>query len=266
MFAFAMLVEALLMFFLYRYGSQRDKAIADSDKLAEDLRRANEMKSVFVQNMSHEIRTPLNAIVGFTQLLSMPDGFLSDEEKAQYAEYVNVNSDILTMLIDDLLSLSDVESGKYNITISEAGVNRICQQAMKTVEFRVPPGVDFKFTTELDDSYMVKTDSRRAQQVLINFLTNACKHTSQGQIHLHCSIAENPGKVTFSVTDTGSGIPAEKASDIFERFIKLDSFKQGTGLGLSICKEIADRLGGSVGLDTSYTGGARFLFIINAAR
>ncbi|MCR5139803.1 MAG: ATP-binding protein [Bacteroidaceae bacterium] len=100
------------------------------------------------------------------------------------------------------------------------------------------------------------------QQVLTNFLTNACKHTSKGEIHLHLSLSENPGNVTFSVTDTGTGVPADQAEAIFERFTKLDSFKQGTGLGLAICRMIAEILHGEVKLDTTYTaGGARFVFI-----
>lgn len=99
-------------------------------------------------------------------------------------------------------------------------------------------------------------------QVLTNYLTNAEKHTKVGKICLHCSLNENPDKITFSVTDTGSGVPVDKADSIFERFNKLDDFTQGTGLGLNICSIIAERLGGEVKLDKSYTKGARFLFIL----
>lgn len=99
------------------------------------------------------------------------------------------------------------------------------------------------------------------QQVLINLLTNACKHTSQGSIVLSSSLDEHPGMVTYAVTDTGTGVPPEMEEVIFERFRKLDSFVQGTGLGLSICRDIATRMGAKVYLDTIYTGGgARFVF------
>ena len=100
------------------------------------------------------------------------------------------------------------------------------------------------------------------KQVLINFLTNAEKYTEQGEIHLHCSLSENPGFVTYSVSDTGPGIPSDMADAIFERFKKLNEFKQGTGLGLNICRIVAERLHGKVKVDKSYTGGARFLFIL----
>ena len=111
------------------------------------------------------------------------------------------------------------------------------------------------------DDFELITDGKRLQQVLINFLTNAEKYTSHGEIHVHCSLSETPGMITFSVSDTGPGVPADKADMIFERFCKLDSFKQGTGLGLNICQVIAERLGGKVKYDQDYTLGARFVFI-----
>ena len=118
------------------------------------------------------------------------------------------------------------------------------------------------FTTEVDDEYMITTDVHRVQQVLVNYITNACKHTKEGEIHIHCSVKERPGFITYSVADTGEGIPEEKAEEIFERFTKLDAFAQGTGLGLSICRMIATKLNGVVKLDTTYKKGARFIFQI----
>lgn len=241
----------------------------DLMKVREDLKQAKEkaeksdrLKTQFVQNMSHEIRTPLNAIVGFSQLLALPDGFNTEEEKQEFSSYINSNSNMLMMLIDDILDLGDVENGNYRIEICESPCNEICRQAQKSVEYRTPDGVRMYYTTEVDDDYMIMTDPRRVQQVLINYLTNACKHTKEGEIHIHCSLSENPGHVTFSVTDTGTGIPAEQAENIFERFAKLDAFVQGAGLGLNICHTVAEKLGGEVKLDTSYTNGARFIFIL----
>ena len=240
----------------------RDRKMKEQIELAETLRKANDIKTSFVQNMSHEIRTPLNAVVGFAQILSLPDGFNTPEEKEQYAGYVNSSSAMLTMLIDDILDIADAENGNYRIELSDAPCNMMCNVAIKNVEYRTPPDVRMYFTTEVDDSFEIHTDPRRVQQVLINYLTNACKHTEKGEIHVHVSLSENPGSVTFSVTDTGTGVPPEKAEAIFERFTKLDAFVQGTGLGLNICRTVADKLGGQVSLDTSYTGGARFLFIL----
>lgn len=226
----------------------------------ERAERSDQLKTMFVQNVSHEIRTPLNAVVGFSQLLSMPDDVVSPQEKEDYVKYIQNNSELLIMLVNDILSIGDVERGQFVVNISDVRCNDVCQQSMRTAETRLSDGVRLYYTSEVPDDYVVKSDEHRIQQVLVNFLTNACKHTDSGEIHVHTSIAEKPGMITFSVTDTGSGVPANEAEHIFERFTKLNAFKQGAGLGLSICKTIATILKGDVYLDTTYTNGARFVF------
>lgn len=241
--------------------TQKRNEIKQKEVLKQNI-EANKSKSEFLQNMTHEIRTPLNAMFGFAQLLSLPDGSFSDEEKSDYFNYINNSFNMLSMLIDDVLDLADADHGNYRVVTEAVNVNNVCRTAMQMAEIRVQPGVNLYFTTEISDDYTITSDSRRIQQVLINYLTNACKHTMEGEIHLHCSTTENAGKLTFSVTDTGEGIPAEMAEDIFERYRKLNENVQGSGLGLNICSIIAEKLNGEVKLDTSYTGGARFLFIL----
>ena len=228
----------------------------------EKAEHSDQLKTMFVQNVSHEIRTPLNAVVGFSQLLSMPDDVVTPQEKEEYVKYIQNNSELLIMLVNDILSIGDVERGQFLVTISDVRCNDVCRQSMKTAEIRLPDGVRLYYTSDVDDDYTIKSDEHRIQQVLVNFLTNACKHTEKGEIHVHSSLTENPGKITFSVTDTGTGVPADEAEYIFERFTKLNAFKQGAGLGLSICKNIATILKGDVHLDTSYTNGARFVFVL----
>jgi signal transduction histidine kinase len=126
--------------------------------------------------------------------------------------------------------------------------------------------VKLNFIPGSDNSFIFRSDPQRVQQILINLLTNACKHTVNGEIRIGYSLTENPGEVTFYVEDTGPGIPADQAERIFERFTKLDELVQGPGLGLSICREIADKMSGRVFFDTSYTGGARFVFALPANR
>lgn len=232
-------------------------------KLLEDNIAANKAKTRFLHNMSHEIRTPLNAMFGFAQLLGLPDGSCTQEEKDQYNSYIYNSYRMLEMLISDIIDIADSEHGNYRIEITDVNVNEICQIAMQSVEFRVPAGVRMYFTTDCPDDLIVKSDGRRIQQVLINYLTNACKNTREGEIHLHCSVTEKPGKITLSVADTGTGVPKEKADVIFNRFTKLNEFVQGSGLGLNICQTIANKLQGEVYLDTSYTNGARFVFVIS---
>ena len=110
------------------------------------------------------------------------------------------------------------------------------------------------------DSLILNTDEQRLKQVLINLLTNASKFTPSGIICLSIQIKEERNEVEFSVTDTGCGIPVEKAEKVFARFEKLNEHAQGTGLGLSICKINVENLGGKIWVDTSYTNGARFVF------
>lgn len=222
---------------------------------------ANAAKTRFVQNMSHEVRTPLNAIVGFSQLLSLPDDSLSPEEKQEFSNHIMNNTKILIMLLEDILNITDMDKGQYKITYDEGEVHYLCRSAITSSEHRLHPGVRMLYEPESEEPFTFRTDPQRVQQILINLLTNACKHTSSGQIVLTSSLTAKPGYVSFSVTDTGPGVPADQAEAIFDRFTKLNSFVQGTGLGLSICREIASLMGANVYLDTTYTaGGARFVF------
>jgi len=231
--------------------------------LLEESIAANQAKTAFLQNMSHEIRTPLNAMLGFAQLLGLPEGTWPEDERKQFNSYILNSYSMLDMLIGDIIDVADSEHGNYRINLSDINVNNVCRNAMMSVEYRVPAEVNLYYTTDLPDEYIINSDGRRIQQVLVNYLTNACKHTEKGEIHLRCSREEHPGRLTFSVTDTGTGVPKEMANIIFNRFIKLNQFVQGSGLGLNICQMIADKLGGEVYLDTTYTGGARFVFVID---
>lgn len=289
----ALLIVIFMIFTVLRHRKQarllaeKNSALLQAQKATEEAlqqaREASQAKQRFVQNMSHEVRTPLNAIVGFSQLLAMPVEFLTDEEREQYQNHVMNNSNMLMMLVDDILNASDIDSGNYQLFISPSSCNDICTAAMRSVEYRVPEGIKYYMTSDLPDDFTINTDPRRVQQILTNYLTNACKHTEKGEIHIHCGILGLEGLVTpaaieekvaqgakvyFSVADTGSGIPPEKAETIFERFTKLDQFVQGTGLGLNICRDLAERLGGSAYLDTTYTApepyksGARFVLTL----
>lgn len=240
-----------------RMEEERKEALEQAKKAQE----ASKLKTQFVQNISHDIRTPLNAIVGFSQLLGMPDGCISENEKEEFSGYISNSADLLTMLIDDVLNMSDIENNILKINKAECSCNSICNKAISCSMMRVPAGVKLYFTSDFSDSFKVYTDSRRVQQILVNLLSNACKHTAEGEIHVHCSPFENPGYITFSVTDTGTGVADEIAKDLFKRFITRDS-NEGHGMGLDICKDLAIRLDGDIRLDTTYKNGARFLLLL----
>ena len=238
-----------------------EERIRELKEANEQVQLANAAKTRFVQNMSHEVRTPLNAIVGFSQLLALPDGSFPEEEKAEFSDHIINNTKMLTMLLDDILNASAMDAGKYRITYEDGEMHFIAQAAIRSAEHRLQPGVKMYYAPESEEPFTFQTDPRRVQQILINLLTNSCKHTKEGEIRLSSSLTSRPGFVSYSVTDTGPGVPADQAEHIFERFTKLNDFVQGTGLGLSICRDIAGRMGASVYLDTTYTaGGARFVF------
>ena len=238
-----------------------EERIRELKEANEQVELANAAKTRFVQNMSHEVRTPLNAIVGFSQLLALPDGSFPEEEKAEFSDHIINNTKMLTMLLDDILNASAMDAGKYRISYEDGEMHFIAQAAIRSAEHRLQPGVKMYYAPESEEPFTFQTDPRRVQQILINLLTNSCKHTKEGEIRLSSSLTSRPGYVSYFVTDTGPGIPADQAEHIFERFTKLNDFVQGTGLGLSICRDIAGRMGASVYLDTTYTaGGARFVF------
>ena len=239
-------------------SAQNDRLILARNKAMQSER----MKTTFIQNMSHEIRTPLNAISGFVQLLLDPDIPLEKEEKTQFCNIIMQNSELLTTLINDILTLSEIESEQYTFSNTHVKANSLCRLSIETVRHRLKKGVRLNFETEADDDFTLNTDEKRIRQVLINMLTNALKYTEKGHVTLKLSLTEEADHIVFAVEDTGTGIPEDKRETIFGRFEKLDSQHQGTGLGLNICRVIADKLGGKIYVDGSYKAGARFVFAL----
>lgn len=232
-----------------------------------EARSANKAKDIFFHNMSHQIRTPLHAINGFAQLLASPDYDFSDEDKAEFASHIQSNTTILTMLFDDMLSMVDLECGKFDMSFTKAKVNEIAYDALSTLKHMVNSNVELTIETNVSDEFTIETDPRRLQQVLMNFLSNAIKHTEKGFIKLEIGLSEDKQNICFSVTDSGEGIPKEMAKAIFTRFKKLNEFVLGAGLGLSLCKVISEKVHGTCYLDTTYPDeqsatphGARFIF------
>lgn len=265
----ALLVLLSVLFHLYRRTHRLQKELrSEKDSLVESEQQlrsikeraveANRLKSAFISNISHEVRTPLNAIVGFSELLTEEE--FAEEEKKAFASTINHSSELLLNLINDVLEVSRLESGKAVFSFKPTELTDCCHKVMASVEHRLSPGVCLQFHSSAPD-FELTTDALRLQQLLGHLLFNAVKFTTQGKIILAYETDDEMQVVRFSVTDTGCGIRPEMQQKIFERFEKLDEFMQGTGLGLSICKIISDRFHGSIFLDTTYTEGARFIFI-----
>lgn len=239
--------------------------INEQKKTEEALREAKEkaessdkLKSAFVANMSHEIRTPLNAIVGFANLLVTSE---DKEDFDSFKQIIEQNSNQLLQLIGDILDLSKIESDTLDFVWSNVNVNAMMYELEKIFQMRnaANPDVVIKCVASVGDC-MIRTDRQRLIQVVSNLMTNAIKFTTQGSIIM--GYEKRKEEIYFYVTDTGCGIPEENQSQVFERFVQLDSFKQGTGLGLPICSSIIRAMGGKIGVKSKLGEGSTFWFIL----
>lgn len=223
-------------------------------KAKEKAEESDRLKSAFLANMSHEIRTPLNAIVGFSSML----GTTTDpEEQQQYINIVEENNRLLLQLISDILDLSKIEAGTFEMCPGEVDARLLCSELVQAMQIRIENEVKLSLIPDLPELCFI-SDKNRLQQVLINFITNAIKFTFEGSITVGYEV--NGNKAKFYVKDTGIGIESEKQKEIFKRFVKLNSFIPGTGLGLSICQNIIAQLGGEIGLESESGKGSCFWF------
>ena len=222
----------------------------------EKAEESDRLKSAFLANMSHEIRTPLNAIVGFSSLLAETD---EAELRHVYMSLVQENNELLLNLISDILDISKIEAGMIVLVMGRVDVPQLCREVIATFSHKKrDTAVELRFD-ENSPQIVIDADKNRIMQVLSNFLTNALKFTTKGSITLSYSL-EDESQVRFCVTDTGKGIPDEQKHEIFNRFVKLDSFVQGAGLGLSICQSLVNRMGGKIGVESREGEGSCFWF------
>lgn len=225
----------------------------------ERAERSDKLKSAFLANVSHEIRTPLNAIVGFSQLMVDSN---DNEEKKMFSNYIETNSELLLQIINDILNLSKVEADMVDFVYTDFDLNALMKELEESLHLKLFADRSVVLVRNSgDDVFMIHSDRNRLSQVIINFLTNAIKYTQEGSITFGYEERDG-GKLYFYVTDTGCGIAKENLQNVFERFVKLNSFVQGTGLGLSICKMIVDRMNGEIGVDSEEGKGSTFWFTI----
>ena len=229
------------------------KLISARDK-AEQLDR---LKSAFLANMSHEIRTPLNSIVGFSTLLTETDDL---EERAEYISIIQRNNELLLQLISDILDLSKIEAGTFDFVKERFEIEQACQEIVQELKAKPQKGVTLLFESHASPCH-IYSDKNRFTQVLTNFINNAIKFTSQGNITVGYEITSD-NAIKIYVHDTGLGVPKEKLDNIFDRFVKLNTFAQGTGIGLSICKSIITQMGGEIGVESVVNEGSCFWFTL----
>ena len=221
---------------------------------------SDRLKSAFLANMSHEIRTPLNAIVGFSKLVIDAE---CTNEKDQYAEIIERNSEILLNLFNDILDLSSLEADSLSFNIRPIKLIDICLQLEQQFCYKVKNGTKL-ILDDVDTELYVSGDWNRIIQIISNLLSNAAKFTPKGEIHF--GYREKEDFVEFYVKDSGIGIPAERVATIFQRFGKINDFVQGTGLGLTLCRMLVEKMGGRIWLRSQEGKGSRFYFTLPLIR
>ncbi|PYG97348.1 histidine kinase, partial [Arthrobacter stackebrandtii] len=241
---------------------------AELDSQAEQLRQASDLKSRFLSYMSHEFRTPLGSILSITSLLADEvDGPLSKEQQLQVA-FINTATRELGDMVDDLLDLAKIEAGR--ITISPAWFDMLDLFAALRGMFRpiVDTGAVDLIFEEPQGLPKMYTDDKKLAQILRNFISNALKFTTRGEVRVSAQLL-GTDQVRFAVSDTGIGIAPELLGSLFEDFAQVDSPLQkrlrGTGLGLSLCKRFAALLGGKVGVESTPGSGSCFFVILPMA-
>ena len=241
-----------------------------SDKLAQEAIKANEIKSQFLANMSHEIRTPMNGIIGYLTLMEQ-GAYQSNNEMKQFIFSAKQSAESLLEIINDILDLSKIESGKIELEEKVFDLNNIIDNAIALLSIKIKEkGLKILKDIQINSSFDLIGDPTRIRQIYINLLSNAIKFTEKGEIVIHVESQKYEGKkmkVYSYVKDSGVGIPKNKQIYLFKPFSQADnSYTRkygGTGLGLVICKEYINMMGGEINLESEEGKGTTFKFTLN---
>lgn len=240
-----------------RKAEESERLANEARKLAQEV----ELKQSFLENMSHQIRTPLNAIVGFSTLIATQHDELSDEDMKSFSVDIEHNTNILLRLVNDVVEMSQIESGDVKFNFREVAVDSLLEEVFHADSFQIPSHLRYELKAGPAHLF-VHVDKERLQQVLSHLIANACKFTPKGSITLGWQLTDKNNEVEIYVEDTGIGISEAEQRLVFGRFYKSDEFKPGTGLGLSIAKTIVEHLHGCIKLKSEVGKGSRFSIVL----
>lgn len=233
----------------------------------KEVERANGLKSEFLASMSHELRSPLHTIIGFADLLGEElDGPLNPKQK-RFVTNIHRDSQHLLEIINDLLDISKIEAGRLELRLEQFPPGQLVDEVLSSIRGQAR-GKSIEIETEFHPSAMVESDKLRFKQILYNLLSNAVKFTPEnGTIRV---IAKpNGAKLNVTVSDTGIGIPASDHDLIFDKFYQVGSttkgVREGTGLGLAITKQLVEKMGGAIWVESAPGQGSRFTFSVRLA-
>jgi len=236
------------------------------ERQVEESRIATRAKSQFLANMSHEIRTPLNGVAGMTELLSRTE---LTHQQARYVGLLQTSSKILANVINDILDFSKIEAGKLELEAADFDLGTTVTEVVELLTPKAQAkGLQLTLALEPGTPTALRGDAKRLQQILINLINNALKFTETGSVTVSAGRETAAGGagvgIRFAVTDTGIGIPADRIGRLFQSFSQVDASTTrkygGTGLGLAICKQLAELMGGTIGVDSRLGTGSCFWF------
>lgn len=244
---------------LHEELAEANRKLKEYEEKAAAATEASKMKSLFLANMSHEIRTPLNAVIGFSRILAEIE---SAEDKARYVQIVESSGNRLQQLVDEVLDLSRVERGEITLANEDIDVEAMLRESISVFIFRCPEEVKMIFDEPAEKNLYIQADKSRILQVLSNFMGNALKHTNAGTINTGYTVSADRKTISFYVSDTGEGMTPEVAEHIFELYYTKDANrkdeKKGFGLGLPLSRMIAEKMNGSITVDTELGKGSTF--------
>ena len=234
-----------------------EQRTAELEQATQLARQASEQKTHFMQDMSHQIRTPLNIVHGFSQILRDDSEAMSEDDKKQIAETMYVHTNAFDYMVSKLLTASLIESHQSISTDDIVSCSELAREAFDSTSGLIAHTAEMFLDCRVPDEFSVKTNRHHLLIVLTELLFNALHFTTEGSVTMRVEIVDD--NLLFIIEDTGPGIPPDKVDFVFEKFTKIDMFTEGLGLGLFLCRRVVQLMGGSLTLDTQYTGGCRFM-------